>query len=208
MFSPIQAEFRTLMWTMNSTILLGHYTMSFESDCLQLVTFLNNEEDEEGLALMLNQKNDDSSGCGSGGRDGGGYRSGGVMVMQKSVVEDVRVDTMVVEGGYSKGGGSSGYGWGGIRIWRRCGISGSSKNRSIKCTAAIRLLAYGTAADAVDEYLRLGSTTTRSCLKHFVDGIISIFGEEYLRRPTPADLQRLLDIGEHRRFPGMIGSIN
>lgn len=42
------------------------------------------------------------------------------MVMQKSVVEDVRVDTMVVEGGYSKGGGSSGYGWGGIRIWRRC----------------------------------------------------------------------------------------
>lgn len=41
---------------MNSTILLGHYTMSFESDCLQLVTFLNNEEDEEWLALMLNQK--------------------------------------------------------------------------------------------------------------------------------------------------------
>ncbi|CAN6840997.1 unnamed protein product, partial [Brassica oleracea var. botrytis] len=40
---------------------------------------------------------DDSSGCGSGGRGGGGYRSGGVMVMQKSVVEDVRVDTMVVE---------------------------------------------------------------------------------------------------------------
>ncbi|WZZ72152.1 hypothetical protein YC2023_083522 [Brassica napus] len=40
---------------------------------------------------------DDSSGCGSGGRGGGGYRSGRVMVMQKSVVEDVRVDTMVVE---------------------------------------------------------------------------------------------------------------
>ena len=32
-----------------------------------------------------------------------------------------------------------------------------------KCTAAIRCLAYGTAADTVDEYLRLGSTTTRSC---------------------------------------------
>ncbi|CAN6841023.1 unnamed protein product, partial [Brassica oleracea] len=40
---------------------------------------------------------DDNSGCGSGGRGGGRYRSGGVMVMQKSVVEDVRVDTMVVE---------------------------------------------------------------------------------------------------------------
>uniref|UniRef100_A0A0D3DQQ1 DDE Tnp4 domain-containing protein n=1 Tax=Brassica oleracea var. oleracea TaxID=109376 RepID=A0A0D3DQQ1_BRAOL len=30
----------------------------------------------------------------------------------------------------------------------------------------------------------------------------------YLRRPTAADLQRLLDIGEHRGFPGMIGSID
>uniref|UniRef100_A0A0D3C4T8 Uncharacterized protein n=1 Tax=Brassica oleracea var. oleracea TaxID=109376 RepID=A0A0D3C4T8_BRAOL len=32
--------------------------------------------------------------------------------------------------------------------------------------------------------------------------------EEYLRRPTPADLQRLLDVGEYCGFPGMIGSIN
>jgi len=41
-----------------------------------------------------------------------------------------------------------------------------------------------------------------------VDGIIYLFGDEYLRRPTPADLQRLFDIGEHRGFPGMIGSID
>ncbi|KAL0773800.1 hypothetical protein Bca101_038951 [Brassica carinata] len=77
-----------------------------------------------------------------------------------------------------------------------------------KCTTAIRVLAYGTAADTVDEYLRLGETTTRSCLENFVEGIIYLFGDEYLRRPTPADLQRLLDIGEHRGFPGMIGSID
>uniref|UniRef100_A0A0D3DMR9 DDE Tnp4 domain-containing protein n=1 Tax=Brassica oleracea var. oleracea TaxID=109376 RepID=A0A0D3DMR9_BRAOL len=77
-----------------------------------------------------------------------------------------------------------------------------------KYTAAIRVLAYGSAADAVDEYLRLGETTTRSCVEHFVEGIIYLFGEEYLRRPTPADLQRLLDIGEVRGFPGMIGSID
>ena len=41
-----------------------------------------------------------------------------------------------------------------------------------KCTAAIRVLAYGNTADAVDEYLRLGSTTTRSCLENFDEGII------------------------------------
>uniref|UniRef100_A0A0D2ZTG1 Myb-like domain-containing protein n=1 Tax=Brassica oleracea var. oleracea TaxID=109376 RepID=A0A0D2ZTG1_BRAOL len=77
-----------------------------------------------------------------------------------------------------------------------------------KCTAAIRLLAYGTAADTVDEYLRLGETTSRPCLENFVEGIIHLFGDEYLRIPTPADLQRLLDIGEYRGFPGMIGSID
>uniref|UniRef100_A0A0D3E1J5 DDE Tnp4 domain-containing protein n=1 Tax=Brassica oleracea var. oleracea TaxID=109376 RepID=A0A0D3E1J5_BRAOL len=77
-----------------------------------------------------------------------------------------------------------------------------------KCTAAIRVLAYGSAADAVDEYLRLGETTTRLCVENFVEGIIYLFGDEYLRRPTPADLQRLLDVGEYRGFPGMIGSID
>ena len=34
------------------------------------------------------------------------------------------------------------------------------------------------------------------------------FGDEYLRRPIPADLQRLLAVGEYRGFPGMIGSID
>uniref|UniRef100_A0A0D3AKZ4 DDE Tnp4 domain-containing protein n=1 Tax=Brassica oleracea var. oleracea TaxID=109376 RepID=A0A0D3AKZ4_BRAOL len=77
-----------------------------------------------------------------------------------------------------------------------------------KCSAAIRILAYGSAADTVDEYFRLGETTARSCLENFVEGIINLFGDEYLRRPTPADLQRLLDIGEHRGFPGMIRTID
>ncbi|XP_024013606.1 uncharacterized protein LOC112087825 [Eutrema salsugineum] len=77
-----------------------------------------------------------------------------------------------------------------------------------KCTAVIRLLAYGTAADTVDEYLRLGEKTDRACLEHFVEGIVDLFGDEYLRRPTPEDLQRLLHFGEQRGFPGMIGSID
>ncbi|XP_024015025.1 uncharacterized protein LOC112088888 [Eutrema salsugineum] len=77
-----------------------------------------------------------------------------------------------------------------------------------KCTAAIRLLAYGTALDTVDEYLRLGASTARSCLKNFVEGIINLFGDEYLRRPTAEDLQRLLYFGEERGFSGMIGSID
>ncbi|XP_048624595.1 putative nuclease HARBI1 [Brassica napus] len=77
-----------------------------------------------------------------------------------------------------------------------------------KCTAAIRVLAYGSALDAVDEYLRLGATTTRLCVENFVEAIIDLFGDQYLRRPTQDDLQRLLHIGELRGFPGMIGSID
>uniref|UniRef100_A0A0D3CMY5 No apical meristem-associated C-terminal domain-containing protein n=1 Tax=Brassica oleracea var. oleracea TaxID=109376 RepID=A0A0D3CMY5_BRAOL len=77
-----------------------------------------------------------------------------------------------------------------------------------KATTAIRMMTYGCPADAVDEYLRLSETTALLCLEHFVQGIIDLFGEEYLRRPTPEDLQRLLDTGEERGFPGMIGSID
>uniref|UniRef100_A0A0D3EGW5 DDE Tnp4 domain-containing protein n=1 Tax=Brassica oleracea var. oleracea TaxID=109376 RepID=A0A0D3EGW5_BRAOL len=77
-----------------------------------------------------------------------------------------------------------------------------------KCTAAIRLLAYGGAADAQDEYIRLAETTARASLHNFTAGIIALFGDEYLRHPTPEDLQRQLYINEERGFPGMIGSID
>ncbi|KAL0844407.1 hypothetical protein Bca101_017653 [Brassica carinata] len=77
-----------------------------------------------------------------------------------------------------------------------------------KCTAAIRMLAYGQSGDSYDEYLRLGSSTALLCLDNFTTGIIQLFGDEFLRRPTADDLQRLLDLGEVRGFPGMIGSID
>ncbi|CAL9238846.1 unnamed protein product [Arabidopsis halleri] len=78
----------------------------------------------------------------------------------------------------------------------------------VQCTAAIRLLAYGTGSDSVDEYLRIGESTARECLEHFVVGIVDLFGTEYLRRPTQEDLRRLLFYGEKRGFPGMVGSID
>ena len=77
-----------------------------------------------------------------------------------------------------------------------------------KCTAAILQLAYGGGADTVDEYVRLGETTARKCLHRFTAGIIHLFGDEYLRRSTPEDLERLLHIGEQRGFPGMVGNID
>ncbi|XP_057777007.1 uncharacterized protein LOC130995657 [Salvia miltiorrhiza] len=77
-----------------------------------------------------------------------------------------------------------------------------------KCTGAMRVLAYGTSSDVVDEYLRMSSSSTRDALVHFVEGVISCFGGTYLRRPNEQDLARLLYVGEQRGFPGMIGSID
>ncbi|XP_062089754.1 uncharacterized protein LOC133796299 [Humulus lupulus] len=77
-----------------------------------------------------------------------------------------------------------------------------------KCTAAMRMLAYGAPADYVDQYVRIGETTAIECLVNFVRGVNDIFGTEYLRRPNAGDIRHLLQMGEVRGFPGMLGSID
>jgi hypothetical protein len=77
-----------------------------------------------------------------------------------------------------------------------------------KCTAALRILAYGSPADSVDDYVRIGESTTLECLDRFVMGVCTIFGDQYMRRPNNEDIARLLQIGEARGFPGMLGSID
>jgi hypothetical protein len=77
-----------------------------------------------------------------------------------------------------------------------------------KCTAALRLLAYGAAADTIDEWLKLARQTSSECLEYFCEGIIACYGEEFCRRPNVADTQRLLAKAEERGFPGMLGSID
>lgn len=77
-----------------------------------------------------------------------------------------------------------------------------------KATAAIRQLAYGTYADACDEYLRIAESTALQCLKEFCSTIVQVFEGEYLRYPTLNDTQRLLQVAEARGFPGMLGSLD
>ena len=72
----------------------------------------------------------------------------------------------------------------------------------------MRMFAYGVAADAVDEYLRMGESTARIALRHFCQGVIPQFESDYLRSPNAEDLQRILHQNERRGFPGMIGSID
>jgi hypothetical protein len=57
---------------------------------------------------------------------------------------------------------------------------------------ALRQLAYGMAADTIDEYLKLGKITALECLEYYYLGIIECFGDEFLCCPTVADTQCLL----------------
>ncbi|XP_034586700.2 uncharacterized protein [Setaria viridis] len=77
-----------------------------------------------------------------------------------------------------------------------------------KITVAFRMLTYGVAADATDDYIRIGESTAIESLRRFVSAVVEIFGDEYLRSPNEDDTARLLAIGESRGFPGMLGSID
>ena len=74
-----------------------------------------------------------------------------------------------------------------------------------KCTAVLRMLACGKAADAIDEYVRMGESTCIEAMEHFAYAVVKVFGKKYLREPNAEDTSRLLALGEARGFPGMLG---
>lgn len=76
-----------------------------------------------------------------------------------------------------------------------------------KCTA-MRLLTYDSAADSVDEHVRLGSSTAQEALKSSCASIDVCFGPEYLRQPTEVETIFLLRRAAVLGFPGMLGSID
>nr|GEW59634.1 hypothetical protein [Tanacetum cinerariifolium] len=70
------------------------------------------------------------------------------------------------------------------RLIERCSIS-----TLVKCTSAIRQLAYGSVPDSQDEYLQIGSKTD---------------GEEYLGKPTQTDIEKIYAYHEEKHgFPCM-----
>ena len=77
-----------------------------------------------------------------------------------------------------------------------------------KCTAAIRMLAYGVPGDLIDEYIHMSESTCLESLYKFCKAVIAVFGPEYLRQPTAADSERLLATNTTTGFPGMLGTID
>ncbi|BFG37746.1 hypothetical protein CerSpe_240200 [Prunus speciosa] len=69
-----------------------------------------------------------------------------------------------------------------------------------KFTAVIRMLAYGSSADQVDEIVHMRKSTILETLVRFCDAVETLYTRDYLRRLTPKDLQRLLQKVEIRGF--------
>ncbi|XP_047979010.1 uncharacterized protein LOC125220926 [Salvia hispanica] len=89
--------------------------------------------------------------------------------------------------------------------YREDGIGRPGLTPLQKCTVAIRQLAYGTTADMFDEYLHVGDTTGRECLKKFCKLVVEAFGDTYLRRPIPDDCQSSdADARDGARLSGML----
>nr|GEV41239.1 hypothetical protein [Tanacetum cinerariifolium] len=79
----------------------------------------------------------------------------------------------------------------------------------MKCTSAIRQLAYDTSPDALDEYLQMRKHCACDCIDFFTMCIIDLFTAEFLRKPDVNDVQKLYDA--HKRIhglQGMLGSID
>jgi hypothetical protein len=77
-----------------------------------------------------------------------------------------------------------------------------------KCTATMRMLAYGAPADAQDDYLRMTESTTIECMYKFCRATVQYFVKHYLRRPTEAETAGIMEQNAARGFLGMLGNID
>nr|GEV73418.1 retrovirus-related Pol polyprotein from transposon TNT 1-94 [Tanacetum cinerariifolium] len=78
----------------------------------------------------------------------------------------------------------------------------------LKCTSAIHQLAYDTVPDALNEYLQMGHATARLSLEQFCTSVMSIFGLDFLRKPTISDIEKLYACHEEKhKLPRMLGSL-
>jgi hypothetical protein len=61
-----------------------------------------------------------------------------------------------------------------------------------KCTAALRMLAYGVPGDAHDDYICMAKSTAMECMYRFYKAVVAVFGPYYMRTPNDEDTARIL----------------
>ena len=81
-----------------------------------------------------------------------------------------------------------------------CGVEGFTGVH--KCVVAMRMLAYGSIADSLDDGYSMGESTVLQCVKEFTRSVIEVFEPEYLRPPNEEETKAILAENEARGFPG------
>jgi hypothetical protein len=75
-------------------------------------------------------------------------------------------------------------------IQRRDGVGRLGLSSLQKCTVALRMLAYGVVADAIDEYCKMGESTAIEAMKRFIVAIRGSFNRDI---PTPPKSGRFVE---------------
>nr|GEU54744.1 hypothetical protein [Tanacetum cinerariifolium] len=79
----------------------------------------------------------------------------------------------------------------------------------IKCTSAIRQLAYDLNGNFLDEYMQISERSSRMALDHFCEAVMEIYGHKFLRKSTVTDIEKLYRHHEEKHgFSKMIGSLD
>ncbi|XP_026459722.1 uncharacterized protein LOC113360408 [Papaver somniferum] len=87
-----------------------------------------------------------------------------------------------------------------------CNIPGHSPH--MKMLAVMKHLAKGVAADSLGDYTGMAASIIYMYVKKFMDALLWLFNDRYMRRATTKDTKRLLAENEARGFPGMLGSLD
>lgn len=72
----------------------------------------------------------------------------------------------------------------------------------------MRQLSYGTCSESVDEYVRIGDSTARDCLKLFAKHVVELYKDKFMRPTNQHKTRILLQTADALGFPGMLGSID
>jgi len=74
--------------------------------------------------------------------------------------------------------------------------------------AAFRVIAYGGAADRLDEYVRLSRSTVAQATKLVLEFIVRRWETTYRRRPNQSELKKMMERNAERGVPGCMGSLD
>jgi hypothetical protein len=77
-----------------------------------------------------------------------------------------------------------------------------------KIAACFKLLATACTPDSLDREFRMSGSVIMESFKHFIQGVVDLFEQRYLRSPNETDIQAFLQVAEDRGFPGMLGSLD